>query len=69
MQKIDKETCLADNFDLIAGTSTGGLMTTMLAAPGDNGKPLFSAKQIVDFYKDNSPMIFPTFWYVHRKTR
>ncbi|XP_078157066.1 patatin-like protein 2 [Carex rostrata] len=65
LQDIDKEdTRIADYFDLIAGTSTGGLMTTMLAAPGPDPdkKPLFSAKQIVEFYRENSPKIFPSMW-------
>ncbi|KAJ3704980.1 hypothetical protein LUZ61_008685 [Rhynchospora tenuis] len=63
LRKIDEEeTSLADYFVLMAGTSTGGLMATMLAAPGDDGKPLFSAKQIVEFYKEHSPKIFPSIW-------
>jgi len=63
LQEIDKEdTRIADYFDLIAGTSTGGLMTTMLAAPGPDNKPLFSTKQIVDFYREHSPKIFPSMW-------
>ncbi|KAF3339431.1 patatin-like protein 2 [Carex littledalei] len=63
LQEIDKEdTRIADYFDLIAGTSTGGLMTTMLAAPGPDDKPLFSAKQIVEFYREHSPKIFPSMW-------
>lgn len=44
---------------MIAGTSTGGLIAAMLAAPNENNRPLFAAKDIVPFYLDNCPKIFP----------
>ncbi|KAJ4761024.1 Patatin [Rhynchospora pubera] len=50
---------LADYFDVIAGTSTGGLLALMLSAPGKNKRPLFAAKDLAKFYLDNSPKIFP----------
>ncbi|VAI72085.1 unnamed protein product [Triticum turgidum subsp. durum] len=50
---------IADYFDVIAGTSTGALVTSMLAAPGENKRPLFEAKDINTFYLENGPKIFP----------
>ncbi|XP_052190686.1 patatin-like protein 2 isoform X1 [Diospyros lotus] len=60
LQKLDGENArLADYFDVIAGTSTGGLVTAMLTAPDNNSRPLFAAKDIKHFYLDNCPKIFP----------
>ena len=60
VQKIDgPEARIADYFDVIAGTSTGGLLTTMLTAPNENKRPMYAAKDIKAFYFDNGPKIFP----------
>ncbi|KAK8464668.1 hypothetical protein PHAVU_010G047800 [Phaseolus vulgaris] len=51
---------IAHYFDVIGGTSTGGLMTAMLATPSPQNpnRAAFSPAQIVDFYKQNGPNIF-----------
>jgi uncharacterized protein len=43
---------LVDHFDLIAGTSTGGIIAIGLGLE-------LSAKQILDFYRNRGPVIFP----------
>ncbi|EOA27411.1 hypothetical protein CARUB_v10023546mg [Capsella rubella] len=43
----------------MAGTSTGGLVTAMLTAPNKEGRPLFAASEIKDFYLEHCPKIFP----------
>ncbi|KAK2967556.1 hypothetical protein RJ640_030427, partial [Escallonia rubra] len=60
LQELDGEDArIADYFDVIAGTSTGGLVTAMLTAPNENKRPLYAAKDITPFYIQHSPKIFP----------
>ncbi|XP_020517546.1 patatin-like protein 2 isoform X1 [Amborella trichopoda] len=60
LQKLDgEEMRIADYFDVIAETSTKGLVTAMLTAPGDDNRPLFAAKDITSFYLEHCTKIFP----------
>ncbi|RDY10586.1 Patatin-like protein 3, partial [Mucuna pruriens] len=54
-------------FDVIAGTSTGGIMTAMLTATNssDTNFPLYTPREIVHFYKKNDPHIFNLFRYTY----
>ncbi|HWF53578.1 MAG TPA: patatin-like phospholipase family protein [Solirubrobacteraceae bacterium] len=45
-------------FDLIAGTSTGGILAIALTRPGSDGEPMWSAQQVVDLYEHEGPTIF-----------
>jgi patatin-like phospholipase/acyl hydrolase len=50
-------------FDLIVGTSTGGILATGLAVPKAGGKPKFSAKEMLALYTDRGGDIFErSFW-------
>lgn len=49
---------VAELFDLVAGTSTGGILATALASPDDNGNPRWAAAELVDLYRSEGPGIF-----------
>ncbi|CAL4986537.1 unnamed protein product [Urochloa decumbens] len=60
LQELDgPDARIADYFDVIAGTSTGALLTSMLTAPDDSKRPLFAANDLTTFYLENGPKIFP----------
>ena len=49
---------IADMVDVVAGTSTGGILACALCRPGDDGRPRFSADEIADIYMEEGPRIF-----------
>jgi|AntRauTorcE11897_2_1112592.scaffolds.fasta_scaffold00529_3 predicted acylesterase/phospholipase RssA len=63
LQEIEERTGLptCELFDLIAGSSTGGILAGALSAPAkdDPTKPRYTAKEMVAFYQEYSHIIFP----------
>ena len=53
----------AEIFDLIAGTSTGGILALGLSRPDDAGNARFAAEDLVDIYENRGREIFDrSFW-------
>ncbi len=49
---------IVDLFDMIVGTSTGGLLALALATPDEQGRPRHSAKDIVRLYEQEGRRVF-----------
>lgn len=58
-EQMGQPVAISEMFDLIAGTSTGGILALALTKPDQSGKkPEYSAKNLVDFYEQEGPKIF-----------
>ena len=66
LAKIEQEIAkpLHEAFDLIVGTSTGGIIAVGLTAPASNRSgAAFSAQDVVEFYSNHGKDIFErSFW-------
>ncbi len=49
---------IAELVDLVAGTSTGGILACGLTRPGPGGAPLYSADELAGIYVEEGPRIF-----------
>lgn len=49
---------IAEQVDLVAGTSTGGILACGLTRRGADGRPLYSAGELAGIYAEEGPRIF-----------
>lgn len=54
---------LTDCFDIMTGTSTGGIIVLLLNTPGERGKPKYKADHILELYSKMGNKVFRnTLW-------
>lgn len=56
---------ISDLFDLIAGSSTGGIIALTLTKPDEQGKPQYTAEDVVKLYEFKGERIFSR-TFIHR---
>ena len=60
----DSSVRISDYFDLVAGTSTGGILACLYLCPREpGGRPMFSASEAVDLYLERGDDIFDVSWW------
>jgi len=64
LQKLDHPNArIGDYFDLVAGSSTGGLLASIVLYPDNSGKARFSVQEALDLYARKGDSIFNvSFW-------
>ena len=50
---------ISDLFDVLVGTSTGGMLALGLVTPGEDGRPAYPANSVGDIYTSHGHNIFP----------
>jgi patatin-like phospholipase/acyl hydrolase len=56
--EFGSEIKIGDYFDIVAGTSTGGIITSIILLKNDKNELIYSAKDVVDLYYNNNNKIF-----------
>ncbi|EOA24206.1 hypothetical protein CARUB_v10017442mg [Capsella rubella] len=58
LQTRDPHAHISDFFDIVAGTGIGGILAALLVADDGSGRPLFTARDAVNFLADKNSELF-----------
>jgi patatin-like phospholipase/acyl hydrolase len=59
---------LSECFDIMAGTSTGGIIVLLLSTPDQKGRPKYKAHEVLELYKTLGKQAFQTSLWQNIKT-
>lgn len=62
-KKIGSQFHFARHLDLIAGTSTGGIIGLGMVMPGERARPKYTMETLIDLYTTKGQEIFPPSWF------
>jgi len=70
LQAMEEQTGkrISELFDLVIGNSTGGLIALALLTPNQEGKAKYKAVDLVEFYKQKTPIIFSSSFFHYIKS-
>jgi predicted acylesterase/phospholipase RssA len=54
---------IAELFDVVAGSSTGAIIASLLLLPDEQGRPRYSASDVIAIYADTVRRVFSRPWY------
>ncbi|KAJ0246379.1 inactive patatin-like protein 9 [Hirschfeldia incana] len=58
LQTGDPHARISDYFDIVAGTGIGGILAALLVADDGSGRPMFTARDAVNFISDKNSELF-----------
>lgn len=67
-KKLKRKKHLSECFDMMSGTSTGGIIVLLLNRPDANGKPKYWASDVISLYQNLGSSVFHQSWWQYLTT-
>ncbi len=67
-KKLKRKQHLAECFDMMSGTSTGGMIVLLLNMPDAHNTPKYRASDVISFYRNLGSFVFNQSWWHYLTT-